>query len=487
MYLIVGVLLFLIFGSPVFSQAPLVVIKESELKDNVLYDAWVAFKDKGILDEEQRQKTLEELKKSFNPRALKRRKKKRTYPGLFDEKDFPLCPKYLEGVANTGAKLRVKSRWLNGVCVLTTKNRIKKIKALPYVTTVTDFHEHKPRMQLKRPLKPRKKRPKEFTDFYGRSETQVKQLGLDKLHQAGYTGTGIIIAVIDCGYDLSHIAFKHEKNPIRIAAQWDFVENDGDVTPRPGIHTTNYDHGTAVFGIMASYAPNEMVGTAYGADYILCNAEDGEIEYYLEERYFVAALEFAESRGADVLTTSLVLYGGYEQDQADGKTAVMTKGLNIAVGNGVICLAGGGNFGHDQDPATSKIMVPGDGKEVIAVGAIKKDGTIAPFSSDGPAADGRLKPEVLAMGVATATISLADKTGYSGSMGTSVATPVMAGAVACLLQVHPEWTVQQLRKALFHSGDYYRKNGKPDPLFVHGYGIPDVFLAAGLKEKEDKD
>lgn len=487
MYVIVSVLFFLIFGSPVFSQAPLIVIKESELKDNVQYDAWVAFKDKGVLNEEQRKIILTELEKSFNPRALKRRKTKRTFPGLFDERDFPLCPKYLEGVAKTGAKLRVKSRWLNGVTVLTSKSRIEKIKALPYVTAVTDFHEHKPRMKLKKPLKPRKKKPQEFTDFYGRAETQVKQLGLDKLHRAGYTGTGIMIAVIDCGFDLSHIAFKHEKNPIRIAAQWDFVENDGDVIPRPGIHTTNYDHGTAVFGIMAAYAPNELVGTAYGADYILCNAEDGEIEYYLEERYFVAALEFAESHGADVLTTSLVLYGGYRQDQVDGQTALMTKGMNIAVGNGVVCLAGGGNFGHDKDPATSKLMIPGDGKGVIAVGAIKNDGLIAPFSSDGPTVDGRLKPEVLALGVATATISLADKAGYGGSFGTSVATPVMAGAVACLLQVHPEWTVQQLRKALFHSGDYYRKNGKPDPLFVHGCGIPDVFLAAGIEEKGNRE
>jgi subtilisin family serine protease len=226
------------------------------------------------------------------------------------------------------------------------------------------------------------------------------------------------------------------------------------------------------------------VGTAYGADYILCNAEDGEIEYYLEERFFAAALEFAESHGADVLTSSLVLYGGYKQEQTDGKTSPMTKGLNIATGNGVICLSAAGNFGHDRDPATSHLMVPGDGKEVIVVGAIKGDGKIARFSSDGPTADGRLKPEVLALGYGTATISLLDKTGYMKAGGTSMATPVMAGAVVCLLQVHPGWTVHQLRKALFLSGDYYRKNGKPDPLFVQGYGTPDVFFAAGLKEKK---
>jgi len=159
----------------------------------------------------------------------------------------------------------------------------------------------------------------------------------------------------------------------------------------------------------------------------------------------------------------------------------MTKGLNIAVGNGVICLTGGGNSGNDQKPETSHLMAPGDSADVITVGAVNNKDIIAAFSSDGPTKDGRLKPEVLSLGVETSTISLFDNKGYIQAGGTSMATPVMAGAVACLLQVHPEWTVQQLRKALFHSGNFFRKQGKPDPLFVHGYGIPDVYTAAGLK------
>ena len=477
-----SILLFFLLAIPGRSQpAPLKVLPESALKDKVLYDAWVEFKDKGNLTEKERQEILKNLEKNFNPRALLRRKKKRTFPGLFDERDFPVFSKYLEGVAKTGAEIRVKSRWLNGVSVLTTKSRIGRIKNLPYVNKVTDFHEHKPRKQLKKPLKPSKKSPKKIPGFYGRSKVQVSQLGLDKLHKAGYTGRGIVIAVIDCGFDLSHKAFRHPENPLRVIAQWDFVENDGDVTPRPGLRPTHYGHGTAVLGTVAAYAPEELVGTAYDAGFILCNPEDGEHEYYLEERWFVAALEFAESRGADVLTSSLVLYGGYSWDKADGKSAVMTIGMNIAVGNGVICLTGGGNYGHDQDPATSHLMVPGDAKGLIAVGVVDQRGSIAGLSPDGPTVDGRLKPEVLAMGINTATVSPVDKKGYAKGLGTSFASPLMAGAVACLLQVHPEWTVQQLRQALFHSGDYYRKFGKPDPLFVHGYGIPNVFLAAGLK------
>ncbi|MCK4763405.1 MAG: S8 family serine peptidase [Candidatus Aminicenantes bacterium] len=473
-----GFLLFLSFAVTARSQPkPLVKLSESALKENVLYDAWVEFKDKGALNKKQRQIILENLEKNFNPRALKRRKKKRTFPGLFDEKDFPLAGKYIEGVAKTGAKIRVKSRWLNGVTILTTKKQIQEIKNLPFVKKVGDFHEHKPRLKHDTPPKKRPS-PKTTPGFYGRSDIQVRQLGLHKLHKAGYTGKGILVAVIDCGFDLSHSAFNNKKNPLRVTAQWDFVENDGDVTPRPGMHHTNYDHGTAVLGAIAAYSPGELVGTAYDADYILCNAEDGEIEYYLEERWFAAALEFAEARGADALTTSLVLYSGYTTRQADGRTAVMTKAMNIAVGNGLICLCGGGNAGHDQDAAVSHLNVPADSPDVISVGAIDVDGYIAPFSSDGPGSDGRIKPEVLALGVRTATVSPVDKKGYMEGYGTSMAAPVMAGAVACLLQTHPGWTVKEIRRALFFSGDYYRKHGKPDPLFIHGYGIPDVFLAA---------
>jgi subtilisin family serine protease len=485
MSLIFGVLLFCALAAPARSQPkPLAVLTEAELNDLALYDAWVEFIDKDIRTRKQRREILEHLRKTFNPKALSRRIAKRTLQGLFDEKDFPLAQKYLKGVADTGAQIRVKSRWLNGVTILASKKQIMTVKKLPFVTSVKDFHEHKPRQKLETPLKQRPQRPVEISGFYGRSEVQIQQLGLDKLHKAGYTGKGTVIAVVDCGFDLSHSALEHLTDSNRLIAQWDFVENDPDVIPQAEMHPTNYDHGTTVLGAIASYKPEELIGTAYDADFILCNAEDGEIEYYLEERWFVAALEFAEFHGADVITSSLVLYDGYSTDQADGKTAVMTQGLNTAVANGVICLTGGGNFGNDQDLSISHLFPPADAVEVISVGAVDPEGNIARFSSDGPTKDGRLKPEVLAQGTRVSTIAIADKNGYSQASGTSIATPLMAGAVACLLQVHPEWTVQSLRKALFESGKYYRQHGKPDPLFVRGYGIPDVYLAAGMPGKK---
>jgi len=478
-----GFLFCLIFSSPAQSQPrPLVVLQESELNNQAFYDAWVEFKDKGIRTRRKRQKILNELEANFNSKALERRRAKRTFPGLFDERDFPLSTIYLAGVAKTGAVLKIQSRWLNGVSILATKNQIFKIKKLPYVTKVTDFHEHKARRQPETKEAPPSQSPEEKAAYYERSMLAARQLGLDKLHKAGFTGRNIRIAVIDAGFDLSHTAFRNPDKSIHVVAEWDFVENDADIIPRPGTHPTYFSHGTSVLGTIAAYAPNELIGTAYDAEFILCNPEEGEEEFYLEERWFVAALEYAESHGADVLTSSLVLYDGYTVDQTDGKTSIMTLGMNTACGNGVICLTGSGNYGHDSDPALSHLMIPGDTQDIITVGAITPDGSIAQFSSDGPTADGRLKPEVLALGSRASTVSIEDRNGYAYGGGVSIATPIMAGAVVCLLQTHPEWTVEELRQALFRSGDYYRQHGRPDPLFIHGYGIPDVFLAAGLKE-----
>jgi subtilisin family serine protease len=371
------------------------------------------------------------------------------------------------------------------VTVVADKAQLEKIKTLPYVKTVMDFHLRKPRSQAPvatAAVPPAVGSPAKAMSLYGVSEPQIRRLNLDPLHAAGYTGRGVRVAVIDCGFDLSSAAFHHPDHPLRIAAQRDFVENDDDVLPRPGLHRTNYEHGTLVLGAMAAYLPEVVIGSAYDADFLLCNAEDGDEEYYLEERWFVAALEYVESSGADLVTSSLVLYGGYKHEQADGRTAIMTQGFNIATGNGLICFTAAGNDGHDADPAAAKLGPPSDAADVITVGAVNVDGTIARFSSDGPTADGRLKPEILSQGNRVGTVSLLDPKGFSYSSGTSLATPIIAGAGACLFQAHPKWALRDFRKALLESGDYFLREGKPDPAFVLGYGVPDLYRAAGLKK-----
>jgi serine protease AprX len=152
----------------------------------------------------------------------------------------------------------------------------------------------------------------------------------------------------------------------------------------------------------------------------------------------------------------------------------MTRGLNIATANGVHCFQGAGNEGHDANPMTGRLLAPADAFDVITCGAVDRNGVIAPFSSDGPTADGRLKPEVLARGVATATVSAFSDTALSAQSGTSLSTPLVAGAAACLVQAAPGWSVARMREAIFLTAGDYRVNHQPDPLFVRGYGIIDA-------------
>jgi subtilisin family serine protease len=459
----------------------------SSFSEEEIYYAWVEFADKDIRSEKHLQELLAEMEEYFDSRAIERRKKRRTLPGLFDERDLPVVDGYLEGVADTGARLMAVSRWLNGVSIKATIEQMEKIEVLPYVTGVLNPHIPDPEGDyMSFPERAEKIDHGPYEDEnsrYGRSGPQVRQLGLDRMHDAGFTGKEVIVAVLDTGFDLDHTAFNHPDHPLKVIAEWDFVENDAITGPQTGSPDPqyHYQHGTYILGTMAAYMPGEYVGSAFDASFILCKAEHDADEFLLEEYWFVSALEYAEAHGADIVSSSLGLYVGYGQDQMDGKTTVMSRGWKLAVDNGIIGFQGVGNFGHDDDPSVSHLFAPADAFGVVAVGAVDEDGAIARFSSDGPTSDGRLKPELLARGLATWTISMNDREGYVTASGTSLATPVMAGAVACLLQVNPDWSNADLIEALTLSGDYYLRHGQPDPLSVHGYGIPDLFAAAGYK------
>ena len=299
------------------------------------------------------------------------------------------------------------------------------------------------------------------------------------MHQKGFAGEGVVIAVLDCGFALDHFAFNHSNHKIKVLAQWDFMENHGVVSPEKQDPPTQHRHGTYVLGALAAYSPEVLIGTASEADFILCKAESDAAEFLLEEKWFVAALEFAEKRGADVISSSCGLYDHYSPDQMDGKTSVMSLGWKLAVENGIIGFQGVGNPGHDQDPTTNHIFPPGDAVGVISCGVVLPDGQIARFSSDGPTVDGRGKPELLALGAEVWTIAIADNSGFLQAAGTSMATPLLAGVAACLLQAHPHWSVEQVRQALFRSGDYFRRHGSPTLSLSRK--IPDVFLAADFK------
>ncbi|GAG00104.1 unnamed protein product, partial [marine sediment metagenome] len=262
------------------------------------------------------------------------------------------------------------------------------------------------------------------------------------LHEAGFTGAGVVIGVLDTGFRKTHEVFNHPDHPLQVVAEWDFVQDDPDTQNESGDSTHQHDHGTFILGTLAAYLPGELVGAAYDASYILCKVEEVPEEYNGEEDLFVAGLEFIEANGGDVATSSVVIYVGYTQYDLDGLTTVMTTGINVATANGLHVCQGAGNEGHDTNPITSHLVPPADAFDAITVGAVQSNGTIASFSSDGPTADGRVKPEVLSRGVSVWTVSADSDTDYTTQGGTSLATPQVCGAVACLLQAQPDWTVE---------------------------------------------
>jgi subtilisin family serine protease len=327
--------------------------------------------------------------------------------------------------------------------------------------------------------------PAAAADFYGITSQQLHQINVPAAHAAGYTGDGIVIGVLDTGFKLTHEAFNQPGNVVNVLGQWDFINDDPVTSNEEGDLASQHNHGTRILGTIAAYMPDSLVGAAYDAAFYLAKTEDTSQEVPIEEDYYVAALEWIEANGADVATSSLGYIAWYAQTDLDGMTAVTTQAVNIATANGLVCVTAAGNRSHDDDPATSSLLAPGDAFDVITCGAVDSNGEIANFSSDGPTADGRVKPEVLARGVSTATVSPDNDTSTNWVSGTSLSTPLVAAAAALVVQAHPDWTVAQVRAALMRSASDFRQNGTFDPAFVRGYGIIDVIAA--IEDSYDAD
>jgi subtilisin family serine protease len=311
---------------------------------------------------------------------------------------------------------------------------------------------------------------------YGFAEEQLAQIGITDMHGAGYTGDGIVIGVLDTGFVKTHEAYNEPGHVLDVIAEWDFINDDSDVGIEPGDPGSQHRHGTIVLGTIGGYRPGTYIGGAYDASFILAKTEDTADEQPIEEDYYVAGLEFIEANGGDVATSSLIYTAWYTWFDMDGLTAVTTIGVNAATDNGLACCTAAGNYGYDGD--LPSIGAPADAFEVVTVGAVDDTGDMADFSSNGPTFDGRVKPEVVARGVSTASVDPDDDSGYLTANGTSLSTPLAASAVALLIEAHPDWTIPQIRTALFQTADYFVANGEPDPEFRRGYGLIDVFAAS---------
>ena len=437
---------------------------------------WIFFDDKG----DDLSRKLREAEDLLTPHARARRARNRGLDNLVDTRDIPVVRRYIEAVHRQGARVRHTSRWLNAVSVDMDVRAADAIAALPFVN----------RMDLVRigteplpdpvevPSGPEiQQAPSAFLLDYGASLTQNSQINVPPLHDAGYSGNGVWICMMDTGFDnLSHMAMQN----IDILITYDFVNSDSIVSDEDG-QMGDDNHGTQTLSTIGGYAPGELIGPAYGATYILAKTENTTWERHIEEDAWVAAAEWADSIGADIITSSLGYSNGfthlepnYSWSDMDGNTTIVVLGADIAASRGILVVNSAGNDGLVAEPANT-LVSPADGDSVLAVGAVTSSGDRSSFSSVGRTADGRIKPDVMAMGSGVRAVSVFNTTDYVNVSGTSFSCPLTAGAAALILEARPNATNSQIMDALRQTAS---QAGSPDRYM--GWGILDATAAAAF-------
>jgi subtilisin family serine protease len=436
------------------------------------FQVWVFFTDKGIFEQGTLRAAIRRRAARLDPAARSRRIKFLNNNALVDFADLPLVERYIREVSDLGVEIRTRSAWLNAVSVSASEEQIHRLAGLPFVSSIHKVASYR-RPDLEFQAAPAVERaPQKTIPYdYGPSLTHLDQIAVPQLHQwlqqsgFGPPGEGVRICMLDTGFQLFHEAFQH----LDVLAQWDFINDDGIVGEEEGDPQGQSSHGTTVLSIVGGYAPGKLIGVAYGATYLLGKTEVHSSETPIEEDYWVAGLEWAEELGADVVSSSLGYNDWYQYSDMDGNTAVTTVAADLAASRGVVVVTAAGNEGLT---GWGYVIAPADGHQVIAVGAVDTLGVRARWSSVGPTYDGRIKPDVMACGWGTYAAQPYTSTMYWRTMGTSVATPLVGGAAALLLQADSTLAPSQV-------GDLLRRTASrasyPDN--DYGWGIIDAYAA----------
>ena len=378
-----------------------------------------------------------------------------------DSTDLPVNIEYVTALQYAGVTIENKLKWFNGVVVSTFDNLLVESLNYQFIDTIISFGS----WQNSKIVGEKWNVNYDVLD-YGDAYNQLEMLGGNKLHEKGFAGEGMTIAVIDAGfYKVDELeVFADIQN--QILATYDFVDGNTNVFD-------DHTHGMMVLSTMGAKKSGKMIGAAPDADYILLRTEDVFSENLIEEYMWVCAAEFADSSGADIINSSLGYttfddtLQNHRYAEMDGKTTPISIGAGIACIKGIIVVNSAGNSGSSS---WHFIGAPADNFDVLSVGAVDENEEFASFSSYGPNADGAVKPNVVAQGKNTVIISSSD-TVRTGN-GTSFSSPITAGMVACLWGANPDKSIIEIKDAIYKSADRYLL---PDTQF--GYGIPDYFEA----------
>ena len=430
---------------------------------------WIFFTDKGILEENERRQMLKGLRESLPGRTLERRRLRGSRTDIVDDLDLPVSSRYTEAILDTGAMHRATSRWLNAVSVRCEYGKLPVIAAMDFVDRIDLVRPTVKRKRGEMPVDnlPRPRPAHVDSTDYGHSFNQLNQLNIPAVHDLGYDGSGMLVCMLDTGFERSY----HPAIAAQVVEdERDFINDDDDTSYDPAQDDYFQPfHGSITMCTVGGYEEGKYIAPAYNAHFILAKTEDTVDEQPIEEDWWVEGIEWADSLGADVASSSLGYYYWYTFEDLDGNTAVTTIAADIAASKGIVVVTAAGN---EREENWGHIICPADGDSVIAVGAVDSLGNLASFSSPGPTYDGRIKPDLCARGVNTACAWPYDSDTYIQVGGTSLSTPLIAGSVALVLQAHQDWSPVTVLQALRETAD-----NAYSPDNDYGWGVIDVLAA----------
>ena len=467
---------------------------------------WVFFKDKpnAQFTFNSRQPTNENLQSMLvnagvlTQRAINRRLKVLPPSEVISTDDYPVYTPYLDSLKSIGLVIDGTSRWFNAAVVIADSSHLVLAENFSFVSAIKRIVPYIGRLKPINPIPVFGKRLKKVSgqpgdsSFYGPSYAQLELSGIPQVHALGINGSGVLIGMLDAGFRYeTHDALKN----IKIVGEHDFIQNDSITENQAGDTPDQDSHGTSTLSLLGGYSPGNIVGAAYGADFMLAKTEliypdPGDVDYKSEEDHWIEGIEWMEARGVDVVSSSLgynifvdSLTGAVDSAESyfwsrgefNGRTALASIAATRAAELGVVVVDACGNEGNGNG-IVGTMLIPADADSIIAAGAVGVDSLLTYFSSTGPTNDGRIKPDLTADGEGNYVAVVPGPDTYAYESGTSFATPITAGVAALILSVRPDLTPMQVIDLLKSTA--VRVNDPRNPQWTATY--PNNFYGWGI-------
>ena len=428
---------------------------------------FIYFKDKGLsVGESLNKSTLyyKEAVKTLTPAAIERRRKT-LGEEFIDYDDIPVNENYIRAIEEEGITVINKLSWFNSVSAYLTQEQIKTIMAFSFVKSITPVRTLKFKPEKSTHVNDLNKTT--FTNpEYGKSYFQLAMEDIPAVHALGITGQGVLIGLLDSGFNWKlHESLKNSK----VVAEYDFINHDSVTANQPGDPAGQDSHGTLVFSVVGGYKDSTLIGASFNSSFLLAKTENIASESHIEEDNYAAALIWMENYGVQITSSSLgynifddSTYSYTYQDM-NGNTTIVAKACKLAFHRGVVTITSAGNEG---DQPWFYVDTPADEDSILAIGAVDNQNIVASFSSRGPTSDGRIKPEVVALGVSVCGAVSGTVNGYEYESGTSLSAPIACGVAGLLLSASPYLTNRQVRDIFLETSD-----NSSSPNNTIGYGL----------------